>query len=67
MNRKELYMLYFKLTQEEVMKKSELDCELDIRKIPNYCTNLSVPRCSECSLTNYNRDCHNNIVAREEA
>lgn len=25
-----------------------------------YCSNLDCPSCSECSLVNYGRDCHNN-------
>jgi ribosome-binding protein aMBF1 (putative translation factor) len=29
---------------------------------PNYCTQKSVARCIDCSLSNYGRDCHNNKI-----
>ena len=74
MKRRELYMYYHKLTPDEIVGATELDCELDIRgitgggdyAIPNYCTNLAVKRCTECPLRNYIFDCHNNIVARDD-
>ena len=27
---------------------------------PKYCSRPDIRACKECSLTNYNRDCHNN-------
>ena len=73
LTRKDLYLIYHRLTPEEIAGASDIEIELDIRgitgdgcyEIPNYCTNKSVYRCSECYLANYNRDCHNNIVAKD--
>ena len=71
MNRKELYMTANKLMADEIVSATDLECELDLRgitgggayEITGYCSQKSVPRCSECSLCNYGLDCHNNKVA----
>ena len=71
MTRRELYMAVNRLCTDEVAGATELECELDLRGITGegayairgYCTQPAVARCSECSLCNYGRDCHNNKVA----
>lgn len=72
MTRRELYCYSNQLMTDEILGASDLDCELDIRgitgdgayEIKGYCTQKSVDRCRNCSLCNYNRDCHNNIIAK---
>jgi hypothetical protein len=72
-NRTEMYMAVNKLWPDEIAGATELEMEQDLRGItgdghyamPGYCSQLSVSRCSNCSLTNYGRDCHNNPIAQK--
>ena len=71
MTRTELYMAANHLAADEIVGATDLECELDLRgitgggayEITGYCSQPTVTRCSECSLCNYGRDCHNNKVA----
>lgn len=72
-DRKDQYMAIHKLWPDEIAGSTDLDCEMDLRgigrndyAIKDYCTQLTVDRCANCSLCNYGRDCHNNPVARDE-
>ena len=70
-SRRDLYIASSGIHPDEIVGATNLECELDLRgitgngdyEIPGYCTNKAVARCSECSLCNYGRDCHNNPVA----
>jgi len=63
-NRIEQYMAAYRIYPDECVGATEADCEAEIRRLPNYCTQLSVTRCAECSLANYGMDCHGNKVAQ---
>ena len=70
-SRRVLYMTVHGLHPDEIVGATNLECENDLRGItgngayalPGYCSQLTVSQCSECSLCNYGRDCHNNTVA----
>lgn len=71
--RRQQYMDVYRLFPDEIVGATDIECEDDIRGVSKspygiqaptgYCTQLTVARCSECSLSNYNRDCHNNPIA----
>lgn len=70
-NRRDQYRTIHGLMPEETAGATDLECEMDLRglagggayALPGYCSQMAVPRCSECSLCNYGRDCHNQPVA----
>ncbi|HAV56622.1 MAG TPA: hypothetical protein DCX45_03670 [Acinetobacter junii] len=70
--RRELYMSTWDTHPDEMIGATDLDCENDLRgltgdgayRIDGYCSQPNVDRCSNCSLCNYGRDCHNNKVAK---
>ena len=46
------------------MSRRTADEEAELRELePGYCSQPTVPRCAECSLCNYGRDCQNQPVA----
>jgi len=62
--RPEQYAIYRNLA-DECYGASDQEYEDAIRaEIPGYCSQLSVRRCSECSLCNYGRDCHGAKIAQ---
>ena len=73
LTRTALYIAVHDLFPDEIVGATALECEADLRgvtdagrrgyAIPGYCSQPEVERCSECSLCNYGRDCHNYPVA----
>ena len=71
MTRHQLYMSANGLSADEIVGATALSCERDLRGLTGggeyamagYCSQLTVDRCSNCSLCNYGRDCHNHDVA----
>lgn len=62
-NRTSLYCSLTGYSPDECAGASHLELEIEIRKTESYCSQQTESRCSECSLCNYGRDCHNNPVA----
>ena len=63
-NRTSLYCALTGYYPDECAGASHLELENEIRTtVTDYCSQRSISRCSECSLCNYGRDCHNNPVA----
>jgi hypothetical protein len=61
--RKAQYMDATETFPDELVGATQCDCEEALRRMPGFCTQPEVERCSECSLCNYGRDCHNERVA----
>ena len=48
----------FKAKQKALKKHG-----VKIMQVGDYCSNLGT-QCGDCSLSNYGRDCHNNIIGK---